>query len=151
MSCRDGFLDGDRLQPILEGLARTTAVAVTGLAIAFVIGTLVAILMSQAIWLERTLYPYAVILQTVPLVAIAPIIGLKMGFSTTSQVVICVIISSSRSSPTPCSGCSRRPPASTTSSRCTRREPVDAAGKLQFPAALSRPSSRACASPPACR
>jgi len=88
-----GFLEWDRLQPILEGLARTTAVAVTGLAIAFVIGTLVAILMSQAMWLERTVYPYAVILQTIPLVAIAPIIGLKMGFSTNSRIVICVMIS----------------------------------------------------------
>ena len=67
------------------------AVAVTGLVIAFVIGTLVAMLMSQAIWLERTLYPYAVILQTIPLVAIAPIIGLKMGFSNNSRIVICVI------------------------------------------------------------
>ena len=88
-----GLFDWDRLQPILEGLARTTVVAVSGLTIAFVIGTLVAVLMSQTIWLERTLYPYAVILQTVPLVAIAPIVGLKMGFSTSSQVVICVIIS----------------------------------------------------------
>ena len=37
-----GFLDWDRLQPILAGLGRTALVAVTGLAIAFVIGTAVA-------------------------------------------------------------------------------------------------------------
>ncbi len=88
-----GFLDWDRLQPILAGLGRTALVAVTGLAIAFVIGTLVAVVMSLAMSLERTLYPYAVILQTVPLVAIAPLVGLKMGFSNTSRIVICVIIS----------------------------------------------------------
>ena len=88
-----GFLEWDRLQPILEGLGRTSGVAVTGLVIAFVIGTAVATVMSQAAWLERTLYPYAVILQTVPLVAIAPIIGLKMGFSNNSRIVICVMIS----------------------------------------------------------
>lgn len=88
-----GLLDWDRLQPILEGLVRTTLVAVSGLAIAFVIGTLAAMVMSQTSWLERTLFPYAVIVQTVPLVAIAPIVGLRMGFSTASQVVICVIIS----------------------------------------------------------
>ena len=90
---REGFLDWDRLHPILEGLARTTAVALAGLAIAFVIGTLYAVLMSQTIWLERTLYPYAVILQTVPLVAIAPLVGLKMGFSNNSRITICAIIS----------------------------------------------------------
>jgi NitT/TauT family transport system permease protein len=88
-----GFLEWDRLQPILEGLARTTWVAVAGLGIAFVIGTLAATLMSQASWVERTLYPYAVILQTIPLVAIAPIIGLKMGFSNNSRIVITVMIS----------------------------------------------------------
>jgi NitT/TauT family transport system permease protein len=88
-----GFLDWDRLQPILTGLGRTTIVAVTGLAIAFVIGTFVAVVMSQTWWLERTLYPYAVILQTVPLVAIAPLVGLKMGYSDPSRVVICVLIS----------------------------------------------------------
>jgi NitT/TauT family transport system permease protein len=88
-----GFLDWDRLEPILEGLARTTQVALSGLAVAFVIGTVVAIVMSQTWWLERTIYPYAVILQTVPLVAVAPLVGLKMGFSGNSRIVICVIIS----------------------------------------------------------
>ena len=88
-----GFLDWDRLHPILIGLARTTMVAVTGLAIAFILGTAIAVVMSQTLWLERSMYPYAVILQTVPLVAIAPLVGLKMGFSTNSRIVICVIIS----------------------------------------------------------
>jgi NitT/TauT family transport system permease protein len=88
-----GFFDWDRLEPILEGFARTAQVALSGLAIAFVIGTLVAVVMSQTYWLERTIYPYAVILQTVPLVAIAPLVGLKMGFSNNSRIVICVIIS----------------------------------------------------------
>jgi NitT/TauT family transport system permease protein len=88
-----GFLEWDRLQPILAGLARTTVVAVAGLSIAFVIGTLVAVVMSQTWWLERTIFPYAVILQTVPLVAIAPLVGLKMGYSDPSRVVICVLIS----------------------------------------------------------
>jgi NitT/TauT family transport system permease protein len=88
-----GFLDWDRLEPILEGLVRTTQVAISGLTIAFVLGTLIAIVMAQAWWLERTIYPYAVILQTVPLVAVAPLVGLKMGFSGNSRIVICVIIS----------------------------------------------------------
>jgi NitT/TauT family transport system permease protein len=89
----NGFFDWNRLQPILEGLARTTVVTLAGLTIAFVIGTLYAILMSQTYWLERTLYPYAVIVQTLPLVALAPLIGLKMGFSTNARITICAIIS----------------------------------------------------------
>ena len=88
-----GFLDWDRLQPILAGFARTAVVSLAGLAIACVIGTLLAVVMSQGASLERALYPYAVILQTVPLVAIAPLVGLKMGFSDASRVTICVLIS----------------------------------------------------------
>jgi NitT/TauT family transport system permease protein len=88
-----GFFDWARLEPILEGLARTTMVALAGLTIAFVIGTAYAVLMSQTYWLERTLYPYAVIVQTLPLVAIAPLVGLKMGFSTNARITICAIIS----------------------------------------------------------
>jgi NitT/TauT family transport system permease protein len=87
-----GFLDWARLQPILEGLARTTVVTLAGLTIAFVLGTLYAVVMSQTYWLERTLYPYAVILQTVPLVAIAPLVGLKMGFSNNARITICAMI-----------------------------------------------------------
>ena len=74
-------------------MVRTTQVALSGLAIAFVIGTAIAVVMAQTYWLERSIYPYAVILQTVPLVAIAPLVGLKMGFSGNSRIVICVIIS----------------------------------------------------------
>ena len=49
--------------------------------------------MSLAMSLERTFYPYAVVLQTVPLVPIAPLVGLRLGFSNTSRIVICVLIS----------------------------------------------------------
>ena len=94
----------------------------TGLAIAFVIGTLVAVLMSQTMWLERTVYPYAVILQTIPLVAIAPIIGLKMGFSNNSRIVDLrddLHVPDHRQHPVRAEVA--RPPRSTTSSRCTGR------------------------------
>jgi NitT/TauT family transport system permease protein len=67
-------------------------VTLAGLAIAFVVGTTYAVIMSQTYWLERTLYPYAVIVQTLPLVAIAPLVGLKMGFSTNARITICAII-----------------------------------------------------------
>jgi len=90
---RDGFLDGQRPRTILEGLWRTTQITFTGLVIAWVLGTLIAVVLVQARWIERAFYPYAVVLQTVPLVAVAPIIGLQMGYSHASQVVICVVIS----------------------------------------------------------
>jgi NitT/TauT family transport system permease protein len=43
--------------------------------------------------LERGLYPYLIILQTVPILALVPLIGFWFGFSATSRIVVCVIIS----------------------------------------------------------
>ena len=48
--------------------------------------------MSQARWLERSLYPYAVILQTVPILALVPLFGFWFGFGFFSRVLVCVLI-----------------------------------------------------------
>jgi len=86
------FLDWSHLQPMLQALWLTAQVALVGLLIASALGVTVAVLMSRARWLERSLYPYAVILQTVPILAIVPLIGLWFGFGFTSRVVVCVLI-----------------------------------------------------------
>jgi NitT/TauT family transport system permease protein len=86
------FLDWTHLQPMLQALWLTAQVALVGLLIASALGVTMAVLMSRARWLERSLYPYAVILQTVPILAIVPLIGLWFGFGFTSRVVVCVLI-----------------------------------------------------------
>lgn len=85
-------LDWTHLQPMLQALTLTAQVTLAGLAIAAVLGITGAVVMSRARWLERSLYPYAVILQTVPILAIVPLIGLWFGFGFTSRVVVCVLI-----------------------------------------------------------
>jgi NitT/TauT family transport system permease protein len=87
-----GLLDPTHLEPKLEALALTTKVALTGLGIAVVLGILTAVVMSQADFIERAIYPYAVIIQTVPILAIVPLIGLWFQFGFTSRVIVCVII-----------------------------------------------------------
>ncbi|MGI8814965.1 MAG: hypothetical protein ACR2G2_06675 [Pseudonocardia sp.] len=47
-------------------------VSMLGLAIAWVLGVAAAIIMSQSSWLERGLYPFAILLPTVPILAIVP-------------------------------------------------------------------------------
>ncbi|MFF4507107.1 ABC transporter permease [Streptomyces sp. NPDC001401] len=86
------FLDWTHLQPMLQALWLTAQVALVGLLIASALGVTAAVLMSRARWLERSLYPYAVVLQTVPILAIVPLIGLWFGFGFTSRVVVCVLI-----------------------------------------------------------
>lgn len=87
-----GFLDWVNLQELLDALLLSAKVAFLGLSIAIVIGMTLAIAMSQARWIERSLYPYAVILQTIPILALVPVFGFWFGFGLTSRVLVCVLI-----------------------------------------------------------
>lgn len=89
---QDAFLDPKTRSEIFHAAWVTTEVAFLGLLAAFVIGSLTAILMSQARWIERSIYPYAVTLQTVPILAIVPLIGVWFGFGVAPRVVVCVTI-----------------------------------------------------------
>lgn len=88
-----GFLQwSSSLQPILEALRETVEVALTGLLIAAIIGFAFAIAMSQANWAERALYPWAVVLQTIPTLAIVPLIGFWFQYGFASRVLVCTLI-----------------------------------------------------------
>jgi NitT/TauT family transport system permease protein len=90
---KEGFADWDNFSEILQGLWSSTKVAAIGLAIAVTLGMSLAIAMSQTKLIERALFPYAVSLQAIPILAIVPLIGFWFGFDRTSRVVVCVIIS----------------------------------------------------------
>jgi NitT/TauT family transport system permease protein len=89
---RKGFLDPSIMSQLLDGLGRTAFVTAIGLAIASVLGILWAVLMSQARWVERSLFPYAVILQCVPILALVPLIGFWFGFEYPARIIVCVMI-----------------------------------------------------------
>jgi NitT/TauT family transport system permease protein len=78
--------------PMFEALWRSILVAIIGLAIATVVGVGWATLMAQWSWAEKILYPYAVILQTIPILALVPLIGIWMGYSFAARVAVCVLI-----------------------------------------------------------
>ena len=77
---------------IMIGLKQTFQAAFTGYIIATVLGIAVATIMSSSKILERSLYPYAILLQTVPVVAVAPLIVLWFGFEIKSIIIISIII-----------------------------------------------------------
>jgi NitT/TauT family transport system permease protein len=89
---RVSFLDATNLAELLTALASTTVVALVGLAVAAAVGLGLAILMSQALWIERALYPYAVGLQTIPILALVPLIGFWFGFDFRSRVLVCILL-----------------------------------------------------------
>jgi NitT/TauT family transport system permease protein len=86
------FLDPVNRAPLLSALLLSAGVALAGLAIASVLGLLVGIVMSQARWLERSLYPYAVVLQCVPTLAMVPVIGFWFDFGLASRLIVTVAL-----------------------------------------------------------
>jgi NitT/TauT family transport system permease protein len=90
---RIGLFDARNLTEILGGLWSTTQVALVGLIVAIAIGTVIPIAMIQARWVEWSLYPWAVVLQTIPILAIVPLIGFWFQFGFSSRVLVCVMIS----------------------------------------------------------
>lgn len=90
---QEGFLNWENFSEILGGLWSSTKVAAVGLFIAILLGLFLAIIMSQAKVIERAVFPYAVTLQAIPILAIVPLIGFWFKFGFTSRVIVCVIIS----------------------------------------------------------
>jgi NitT/TauT family transport system permease protein len=86
------FLDGQNRTDILTALWLSTWIAALGLAISIVVGMALGIAMSQARWIERSLYPYAVILQCVPTLALVPVIGFWFDFGLTARLIVTVLI-----------------------------------------------------------
>ena len=85
------FMDRYNLAELLDGLWLSTRVAFLGFAVAIVVGVALAIAMSQARWIERSLYPYAVMTQTIPILAMVPLFGLWIGYSFNSRTLVVVL------------------------------------------------------------
>lgn len=81
--------DWHQLFPSLMVTLRITTIAFIAAAIS---GLLIAIVFAQSKWIERSLFPYAVILQTTPIVAIAPLIIIWFRNNTIMALVVCAWI-----------------------------------------------------------
>ncbi|MBD2016074.1 ABC transporter permease [Microcoleus sp. FACHB-53] len=77
---------------LFPSLIITLQITLAAFVAAVVSGLLVAILFTQNKWIERSFFPYAVILQTTPIVAIAPLIIIWMRNNTFAALVVCAWI-----------------------------------------------------------
>lgn len=78
---------------LAHAAALTAIGAVAGLVISLLLGGLIAVLFSQSRVAARSLYPYAIFLQTVPIVAVAPLIVVWFGTGLQSVVLTAAILS----------------------------------------------------------
>ena len=76
---------------LYPALLVTLRITFTALALALAGGVLLAVLLIQSRWIELALYPYAVILQVTPIVAIAPLLLVYVS-STTTALLICAFL-----------------------------------------------------------
>lgn len=83
----------EHFSSLLTSLAITAEESAGGLLASIAVGLVVALLFAQSRWVRRMLYPYTVVLQTVPIIAVAPLILMWVGAGTPSVTLIAFIIS----------------------------------------------------------
>ena len=77
---------------LVGALAVTLKITLMAFVVSAVLGTLIAFLFVQSRWIETAFFPYAVLLQVTPIVAIAPLIIIWVRDTTTSLVICATIV-----------------------------------------------------------
>ncbi len=79
-------------ETLIKAILSTGIASIAGLASAVVIGSFLAMLFSQSRKLRLALFPYVILLQTVPIVAIAPLLIIWSGYTFRTVVIVTVIV-----------------------------------------------------------
>lgn len=79
--------------PLARAAAVTGEAALAGFGLAAVVGAAAGVALSTSRWIERGFYPYALFLQTVPIVAVAPLLVLWFGPGLRAVAVSAFIVS----------------------------------------------------------
>ncbi len=75
-----------------RGMFVTGSAALVALVCCGLVGLLVAVAFSQSAWIRRAFFPYVVFLQTVPIVAIAPLLIIWSGSNFRTIMLVAMII-----------------------------------------------------------
>jgi len=79
--------------PLLMSHAKVTVMeAFIGLFFGVVLGVLIAVIMDMCDFLYKALYPLLIITQTIPTIAIAPLLVLWLGYEMLPKIVLIIII-----------------------------------------------------------
>lgn len=84
----DGLVHGT----FLENLRYTMTETLLGFVIAAAAGIGLGALVAEIRWIRRAIYPYVIAFQTVPKIALAPLLVIWFGFGMTSKVIVAVTV-----------------------------------------------------------
>jgi NitT/TauT family transport system permease protein len=85
-----------RAPELTSALLITAAEAACGISASIVVGILIALVFARSTWVRRLLFPYTILLQTVPIMAVTPLIIMWVGggaFAVTLVVFIFCVAS----------------------------------------------------------
>jgi NitT/TauT family transport system permease protein len=82
-----------RDRDLWRAAADTAIASIVGFVASTFAGLLIAIALSSARWVQRAFYPYAVFFQTVPIIAIAPLLVIWIGYGMETVIASAFIVS----------------------------------------------------------
>jgi NitT/TauT family transport system permease protein len=84
--------DGIVYGTFISNLGVTLLETVLGFGLAGIIGILLGALVAELSWARMAVYPYVVAFQTIPMIALAPLLVIWFGFGLTSKVLAAAIV-----------------------------------------------------------
>ncbi len=77
---------------LLHHSLTTLTEAVLGFVLGIILAVLLSVIMSNLKILRNIFYPFMVLSQTVPIIAIAPVIAIWLGIGIVSKLIICILV-----------------------------------------------------------
>jgi NitT/TauT family transport system permease protein len=114
----------------------TSAGALAGFGLSVVVGLAAGVLLASSRWVQRAFYPYAVFFQTVPIIAIAPLLVIWIGYGLPTVIASAFIVSVFPVIANTLTGLLSTDPALRDMFRLYRAGPMATLVKLRLPAAL---------------
>jgi NitT/TauT family transport system permease protein len=121
---------------LFAALGKTSAGAVLGFVLSTIAGIAIAVFLSSSRAIQEAFYPYAVFFQTVPIIAIAPLLVIWFGYGMRTVVASAFIVSVFPVIANTLNGILSTDPALRDLFRLYGASPAVTLWKLRFPAAL---------------
>jgi NitT/TauT family transport system permease protein len=83
----------DNRLELVQGLLATSAGALAGFLMSAITGVAIAVLLSSSPGVQKAFYPYAIFFQTVPLIAVAPLLVIWFGFGIRTVIASAFVAS----------------------------------------------------------